>query len=339
MNKIGCMTYWKVVDAQPINHAKIRMKAYRWTRLNRPIQYHPDENGSIEERIQATEEKTDKISFMVENRAQFVSGVNVYLEPDVVAMIFKPFWNGRVLTEQKGASIGIDYQIHCDPAVVNDMFSVMVAHKETAPQPDEFSNIYEHVIVDYYNIYRPSDFDDGIIDYSSVLDDIKILMTQFRPSVLSMDQFNSVMLLQQLRTYARTINLNCNVYEENATNDKNKAMFEAMKFSINNHLVHSYKDDLNRSDDESCMLQRMLEEIQYVNGKIVKPRSKDYGHCDLADCLAVLTQRLVGNQNNIRMDSLMKSSYIPNSELFNRRVAVNEISKMGGYKNIPLTAH
>lgn len=332
------MTFWKIVDAQPVDHADETLKAYRWTRLNRPIQYHPDENGSIEERIQATEEKTDKISFMVENRAQFVSGVNVYLEPEMVSAIFEPFWNGRRLVEQDHGFINVEYQIHCDPAVVNDMFSVMVAHRETAPEPDEFGNTYDHVIVDYYNIYRPSDFNEGVIDYSAVLDDIKGLMGRFRPAALSMDQFNSVMLLQQLKSYSDSINLNCNVFEENATNGKNTAMFEAMKFSINNHLVHSYKDELNRSDDESCMLQRMLEEIQYVNGKIIKPRSKDYGHCDLADCLAVLTQRLVGNQSHIRRDMLMKSSYVPNSDIFNNRMTLNDMSRRFGSSGISLSA-
>lgn len=315
------MGYWKVVKETGIDKADETLKAYRWMRFDHPIQYRPDDKGELGERIQAMDEKTDKVSFMVENRAQFVSGVHVYFEPDMVSKIFAPFWkeqnppDGRVLSELDHGYTNIDYHIHCDPAVVNDMFSVMVAHSEEAPEPDEFGIMYNHVIVDNYTVYRPSDFKDGMISYSAVMDDLKILLQKFRPSTLSMDQFNSAMLLQELQTYCGSINLRCNVYEENATNTKNLSMYESLKFSINNGLIHSYKDSLNRSDDSACLFERMLDEIQYVDGKIVKPRSQQYGHCDLVDCIAVLNQLLVGNQREARDKAIVRSAFIPNSEV------------------------
>ena len=332
------MTFWKVVDETPVDHADDVLKAYRWIRFNRPIQYSPDENGSRGQRMQARDEKTDKISFMVENRAQFVSGTHVYLEPRMVERIFKPFWDGRVLEEQEQGLSTIEYQIHCDPAVVNDMFSVMVAHKEQAPEEDEFGILYNHLIVDYYTVYRPSDFDDGIISYSEVLDDIKNLMALFRPRAVTMDQFNSVLLIQELQSYAKSIRLNCNVFEENATNTKNTSMFEAMKFSINNGLIHSYRDDLNRSESQLCLLEGMLEEVQYVNGRVVKPRSDAYGHCDLVDCLAVLTSRLIGNQRGIDKDTMKSSAFVTGNEYSRERLSMADLSRRFGHTRMPLTS-
>lgn len=332
------MTFWKVVEEAPVDRADGTLKGYRWVRFNRPIQFSPDEDGNAGQRIQAMEEKTDKISFMVENRAQFVSGTHVYLEPSMVEDIFKPFWDGRTLEEHDRGTSDNEYHIHCDPAVVNDMFSVMVAHKESAPEDDEFGVRYEHLIVDCYMVYRPSDFDDGIISYSEVLDDIKKLMTMFRPRSVSMDQFNSVLLIQELKNFSRSIRLNCNVFEENATNTKNTSMFEAMKFSINNRLVHSYRDDLNIDDSNMCLLEGMLKEVQYVNGKVVKPRSVAYGHCDLVDCLAVLTNRLIGNQRTLRTDLLKNSAFISNAEHNETRMSMADLSRRYGRSPIPLSS-
>ena len=88
--------FWKVISAATIDEVdaskdKKVLKAYKWQKFDRPIQYKPDANGSIYEQMQAVEERTDKISFRVENRAQFVEGINVYLEPEVIANVFKEY--------------------------------------------------------------------------------------------------------------------------------------------------------------------------------------------------------------------------------------------------------
>ena len=146
--------YWKVIDEAPAEQADTKLQAYRWDPFSQPIMYRPDANGCIEERIMAAEERSDPTTFRVESRAQFVEGINTYFEHDAVENVFKPFWNDRVLTEESAGRVAYDYKIHCDPALVNDMFSVMVAHAEDAPEDDSFGN----GLLEYPHYTRPEEF-------------------------------------------------------------------------------------------------------------------------------------------------------------------------------------
>lgn len=320
--------YWKVIESEQADSAKDKLQAYSWKPFKRPVQYQPKLDGMLEERVQAAEERSDPINFRVENRAQFVEGIDTYFLPEAVRKIFERYKDG--LVEQNEGKNSIEYQMHCDPALVNDMFSVMVAHAEDGEQADEFGVKYKHLVVDYYTVYKPQDFPDGRIKYSIVLQDIEQLMLNFRPTVVTSDQFNSAYITETLSSFAARNNIRCNVYEETATGAKNSKMYENLKFSINNELVHSYEDTMNKKESWRCMLQAMLENVQFVNGKVVKPRSQEFGHLDLVDCLAVLNMRLLGDQSSFRREQLVNSSFIDNNSILQDRI---QSAKLDNYMN------
>lgn len=310
----------------------MRVEALKRVSFSRPIQYPPDDSGCLEERILAAEERSDPVTFRVENRAQFVEGVNSYFDPDAVRNVFRP-WNGMTLEKRQSGRMGVEYQIHIDPALVNDMFSVMVAHAEQGG-PDEFGIPYKHLIVDSYRVYRPEEFDGGRISYSSVLDDVRQLISAFRPTVVSCDQFNSAYVTENLGAYVRERNLQTRVFEETATGQKNKMMYETLKFSINTGLVHSYADDMNPQESWRCLLQAMIESVQLVNGKLEKPRSKHLGHLDLVDCLAVLCARMLGDQSQNRRELLSPVSIIDNESVMRDREASARFSAVSALSSL-----
>lgn len=327
------MSWWRVVSENPIDSSPERsLEAFRHISFSRPIQYAPNPGGCLEERIQASEERSDPTMFRVENRAQFVEGINPYFDADAVSRVFEP-WNGAQLRQTTSGRLGTEYQIHIDPALVNDMFSVMIAHSEQGDQ-DEFGISYRHLIVDWYRVYRPEEFPDGRIVYSSVLGDIQQMIIAFRPTVVSCDQFNSAYVTENLGSFVRSRNLSTQVYEETATNQKNSSMYETLKFSINTGLVHSYRDELNRGSDWRCLLHAMLDSVQLVNGKVDKPRSKELGHLDLVDCLAVLCSRMLGDQSSARRDLLTPVSFIDNSSIMREREAAARFDATSAFASL-----
>jgi hypothetical protein len=311
--------YVQVVEAEDIDDENVdKSIAYKFIKFARPIQYAPNANGTIEEKAQAAEESSNKISFRVENRAQFVEGLHSYLDPDMVERIFQPFDledAKHVMLERK--DVGIiknEYHIHCDPAKVNDDFAVMVGHYEIAPK-DEFGIVYKHLIVDQYNVYKSTDFDSGLIEYSPILEDIKDMIVKFRPLTVTFDQFNSVMPIQELSKFVKDNYINCSVYEETFTGNKNVKMYENLKICINEGWVHSYYDDMNKWETTRCMLQAELDALQFVNGKVIKPRIGNLGHSDLVDCLMVLAYRMLFNQTSLRRDAYLKPSMVGKEEV------------------------
>lgn len=276
------------------------------------------------------EERSDPISAQVENHAQFVAGIDVYLRPEMVERVFEPFWNGRELEDQDRGILAYEYGIHCDPASVNDYFSVMVAHMEMAPEADEFGIRYRHLIVDHYDLFRPEDFPNGIISYSDVQTQIEQLMLSFRPTTLTMDQFNSTQMIQNLTDFASQNRLPTRVWEETASASSVQQTFENLKFSVNTGLIHSYRDHLLQGDAVRCMLQAQLERISLKNGRIDKPRVEGMGHLDLTDCLATLTQRLLGEQSNLMRQRLTANSFITASDVHNDRVGLRALARQAG---------
>lgn len=324
--------WWRVVEESPLktDQRLPEHDAYRWMQFNRPIQWEPRENGNLEERAMWLEEKSDPVSSRVENHAQFVAGVDVYLDLTSISNIFEPFWNGRVLEEQDRGVLAYEYGIHCDPATVNDYFSIMVAHMEMAPDANEFGVRYRHLIVDHYDLFRPEDFEGGIIIYSEVQKEIERLMRAFRPTTVTMDQFNSTQMIQALSRYAADNQLPSRVWEETASSSKNQQMYENLKFSVNTGIIHSYRDRLLAGDAARCMLQAQLEHIQLKKGRVDKPRVDGMGHLDLCDCLAVLTERLLGDQSSLVRDRLLGHSSISQQDVHNDRMSLRDMARQSG---------
>ena len=240
-----------------------------------PIIEAPDPNGDSNAQEQAQEERFDPIGYKREYRAQFVDSSFVYFDPDAVKRIFV------LPAKQLMGQTTITYRMHCDPARVNDDFSVMVAHIE--------NNI---VKVDYYTVFRPSDFPNHTINYNTVVERLKGLMVAFHPAAVTFDQFNSASLVDQLNEHARALGMATRVYVETATKQKNNDMYQRLKMNINAGQVQSYTDDLNKVEKDRCLLEASLDMVQERETQIYKPHIPGYGHLDLVDCLAVLNMQL-----------------------------------------------
>lgn len=329
------MAVLKVIDARPSDVAgAVRLPGLRWQRFTRPPVVEPDPNGSVEARAMAAEEAADPDMFRVESRAQFADGVSPYFQRAAVAKVFEPY-GGRTLTRRTSGELQYDYRVHCDPALVNDFFSVMVAHGETAPA-DGFGIEYGHIVVDFYRVWRPQEFDHGRIDYTLVAAELRQLMTAFRPVSLTMDQFNSAYLLQDLHKWADRMGLPTECTEATATAASNAAMYEALKFSVNTGLVHCYADDPWRDDQNRTLLRAQLDAVQWDHGRVVKPRSAALGHLDLVDCLAQLVVQLTGDQSTVRRDMLLGSSAVTNADVFADRTMPRRTQQRG--QGLPRTS-
>lgn len=236
-----------------------------------PVVEAPDPDGDEKAQDMALTQRNDPIGFRVEYCAQFADSSYVYYDPDNVKAIFT-LPNANMVGQR-----GVVYRIHCDPARVNDDFSIMVAHMEGTT-----------LKVDYYTVFRAANFPNHTIDYNTVANKIKGLILSFSPISVTFDQYNSAMLIDTLSQYVRSVGVATRVFEETATKDKNTDVYQKLKIAINSHQVESYTDSLNTIEKDRCLLEASLDMVQERDGKIYKPRIPGYGHLDLVDCLAVL---------------------------------------------------
>ena len=249
-----------------------------------PMVVAPDINGNAWQREMANKERTDQIGFKREYRAQFVDSSFVYFDPEMVKRMF-------VLPhETMRGTLGVQYRIHCDPARVGDDFSIMVGHMEGAV-----------LKLDYYTVFRPSDFPNGIINYTVVEQKIETLIQLFNPISVTFDQFNSAMMIDRITNYVRSLGFSTQVAEETATKDKNTDMYQRLKITINSEQVQSYVDNLNIIEKDRCLLEASLDMVEEVNMKVYKPRIPGFGHLDLVDCLAVINYQF---RNNVTSNDL-----------------------------------
>lgn len=290
-------------------------------RFENAIQVEPDIKGDTKERAMARMESANPDMFRVERRAQFLSTQNPFLDQAKVEKIFSPFWNGRELSMRDYGVPKYTYHMHADPAKSGADFAVMIAHTEQAREPDVDGLFYDHLIVDWYKVYQPKDFDNGEINYLLVLEDLKEKMVTY-PTLrsLTMDQFNSVMPLQTLKKFAKARDRRINISEQTFTNKWNQTMFSALKTAVNLGWVHAPVDSYFKNG--ACLLEQELLFLEENDGKVTKGKNEDVRKDDLVDCLGVLTVQLLGDQIhsvNKQLDetSLSMASNTQNKTLFN----------------------
>ena len=293
------MSWWKIINTTPLpNPTKTspteETPAYYPTGLQYAIQVSPDAHGTVEQVMMSREESQDPITFKVENRSQFVTSAYGYFNENLIHTIFHP-----ELHEQSRGTPQNTYFMHCDPAKVNDMFSLMIAHDENSI-----------LTVDYMHVYRPEDYENHTINYEMVEEDIKLLLRKYNVYRCSFDQFNSTYLIQRLRDYVRFRNLDTIIVEDTATAASNMQDYERLKQAINSQTVVSYKDDLNTVTRGESLLEAQLCSVQMMEGKLIKPRAKGLGHCDLVDCLASIVSMWTDwNEHKTRSSSGSQALY------------------------------
>lgn len=244
----------------------------------------PNFKGTPRERDEAREERIKPQEYSVEVRAQFADSSFAYFQPEFVKQIF------TLPAPTTKADPKIEYKIHCDPARVNDDFSLMAGHM--------IDGIF---YADEYTVFRPGDFKDKVINYNEVEKHIQSLLVKYNPSTLTFDQFNSGSFIDRLREFCRNKSLKTRVSQETATAQTNQDTYQQLKLSINEGKVKSYKDNLNLVSKDRCLLEASLclveEKYENTGAKIIKPRIAGYGHLDLVDCLAWLNYQFVKEED------------------------------------------
>ena len=273
---------WRAVDPGP--------------RFQGAIQVVPDPNGDQPQRSMAAMESRDRNLFRVERRGQFVTTQNAYLDSDKVEAVFAPFWGDRELEQQNHGRIDRQYLLHCDPAKSGADFALMLGHTELSPYPDSDGKNYRHLIIDQHKVYQGSSYEDGIVDYLDVIKDIQDIIRRF-PTLksISMDQFNSVMPLQEIRKYADSLGRRLDVSEFTFTASSNQRMYSALKTAVNLGWIHAPTDDYF-DGGKGCLLEQEMKFLEEVNGRVTKQKTGLVSHDDLVDCLGVLVVKLLSGQ-------------------------------------------
>lgn len=249
----------------------------------------------------AREEKANPDTFAVERRSNWATALDAYLNTAKIDEMFSP-WEGRdpkfgrpELSMQARGLLYLDYTAHGDPAAVNCRFGFAVAHVEPAA-PDEYNGPgnppLDHVVFDLVHFWDPADFEGHIIDYDEVRDWIfENVVTRFQPGEVTFDQWNSVASVQALQKLVRGAHLQKNVmvYERTATAPLNWTTYETFKTALNMGFVH-------------CPLHGELrDELKFLQKpegqqKVLPPESGPVQTKDIADCAAIVTARLLGEQ-------------------------------------------
>lgn len=293
-------------------------------------------------------ERRNPSKFKVEYNAQFAEVEDAYLDPDKVDAIFKPFWGGRELEPQDHGQMHIVYHGHVDPGKSKAHFAMAIGHLEDAPEPDEWGNVWPHAIIDYMKVWKATEYEDGIIDYVAVLEELKEIVGLY-PSlqVFSFDQWNSAGLIASLK---KMYGHRTTVKEVTFTAKTNKERYDKFQSAVNLGWVHSYADNFFSEDlGGGSLLERELKFLQEKNGKVVK---QDFGPVttkDLADavqetCVRMLERSLdkwqqmmlgqvplVSSPNSpLRAVDRVSTTGAPPAELASARQGLNNLSRAMG---------
>lgn len=243
-----------------------------------------------------SQEKRDPETFKVEKRAQWAEVISAYLRPHVVDRLFEPLeLDGKVYKAEPNtrAILRFHYEGHADPAKSKDRFAAMIAHLE--PIPDEDGEVWQHVFVDWMQVWDPMDSPDGEIPYSDVEKELTEVITKFgKVSKFTYDQYGSFVTIPRLKGELRKNKIKTTVKEETFTAPANKKRAKNFKSALGMNWVHAFPDTFGPED--TCLLQQELKFLQDKNGKVDHQTIGPVQTKDLADCLMVLVDRMIGDQ-------------------------------------------
>jgi len=252
---------------------------------------------------QQREEKANPDTFAVEKRSDWATAMDAYLNTAKIEQMFSP-WPERdprfgrpELAMASRGPLSITYTAHGDPASVNCRFGFAVAHTEPEADGLMYPNANgtqptEHAVFDLIHFWDPADFEDHILDYDEIREWIfDNVVLRFQPDELTFDQFNSVASVQALQKMIRGAHLQKNVvcYERTATAALNWSTWETFKAAINMGFVHAPPHGEAKAE---------LQFLQKPEGmaKVLPPASGPVQTKDIADCIAIATARLLGEQ-------------------------------------------
>lgn len=226
------------------------------------------------------QERDDPDNFRVEHLAQWRTSPSAYLSADLVRSIFDD-WRGQELKMEYSREHRGRYAIHVDPSKTNANLAIAVAHLE---RQDDGA---DHVVYDLLEHIDPHDSDDGKIHYKSVVARLKVLVLAFVPEFVTFDQFESGMMIEEVRTWVtqqQGLWIRAQVFERTATKTSNFATAETFKMlALAGRLHAPYYEQAHKE----------LAALQERNGRVTNPTTGPVRTSDVADAMMNVAAQLL----------------------------------------------
>jgi hypothetical protein len=190
-------------------------------------------------------------------------------------------WQGRALSPETAGNLSNRYVAHGDPASSGDNFGWTIAHREG---PDDHGR--HHLVVDRIHYWCPGDYPDHTIDFLQVEEEIWADIVAFGIEEVTFDNHNSVQLIQGLQRRAQESGRRVHIHAFNHTAASNQLIAENLRTALHAGLVHAPPHPLLEGELKFLTVTR--------SGRVDHPTSGPVATNDLATCLMVVTQVLIG---------------------------------------------
>lgn len=170
--------------------------------------------------------------------------------------------------------VGAIHVIHCDTALKSNRVAIVVGHYD--PMQDQKGMVAEHI-----KYYDPKD-SNGLIDMKEVGQYLASLHKIYTPKKITLDQFNSASIVQELRLTS------CHAEEQPATSLSNMEMYADLRTAIVTGRIWIPEDEL--TIDELKALERSWSGKNRF--KVEAPTTGPIRTDDVADALASVVHNL-----------------------------------------------
>jgi hypothetical protein len=248
--------------------------------------------------VERTRESDNPDAYKVEMRAIWAEVIDSYLDPDMVDRMYagRPTSDGRGFqpfgTNWNDSTYAHRYRAHLDPSSTTAGFGFALAHTEHI---EVNGRTEEHVIFDIIKRWQPDSFPGSVIDWEVIIEEVLKYIDIFRPTEVTLDQFQSAAPIQHLRRELMRRGIGeTHVYEKTATAALNWNRAETFKTALYQGLVHAPQD----LDDALYAGEELKFLTQTNTGRLPRVDKQDFGPVqtkDMADCIMEVTESLIGN--------------------------------------------
>jgi hypothetical protein len=247
-------------------------------------------------------ERQEPEKYRVERRGKFAETVDAYLDPLMVdrmfegvpsafdaesgELLYRPLRSNRFNSHNE-----FRYKAHLDPSSTTAGFGFALAHVEEYMLNGDAK---PHVVFDLIKRWDPKDFEDGVIAWEPILEELVDICDIFRPEVLTFDQHQSVYPIQWLRKTLRARGISTRVFEKTANIQGNWWRAETFRTALYQNLIHAPFDeaDCKWASEELKYLQEIkTSRIPRVECQEVGPITTK----DVADCVMEVVESHIGN--------------------------------------------
>lgn len=251
------------------------------------------------------EERDDPVKYKVERRGHFAETIDAYLIPEMVDRMFMGVPHASfeedgsptlvyqpLLTNWNSSSYNNTYHAHLDPSSTTAGFGFALGHTEYFTL---HGRTQSHVVFDIIKRWNPKDFEDDVIDWEPILEEIMQYCRVFRPATMTFDQHQSQWPMQWLKKHLRAAGIGeTRVFEKTANSQGNWNRAEIFRTGCYQGRIHCPADT---ADDAMAMLElKYLQEIK--TGRLPRVEKQDEGPIqtkDMADCMMEVVEACIGS--------------------------------------------